>query len=70
MVRQILTTHAGLILFITITRDAAVAQVASMPQVVLASAEMSRHRFRHEHTFDGVSLLRRAGTLGEWDDIR
>jgi len=70
MVRQILPTHDGLILFITITKAAAVVQVASMPQAVLASAETSRHRFRHGHTVDGVSLLRRAGTAGEWDDIR
>ncbi len=70
MVRQILTTHDGLILFITITRAAAVVQVASMPQAALASAETSRHRFRHGRTADAVSLLRRAGTVGEGDDIR
>jgi len=55
MVRQILTIHNGLILFITITKDAAVVQVASMPRAVLASDETSRHRFHPGHTVDGVS---------------
>ena len=70
MVRQILTIQKGLILFITITTAAAVVLVASMPQAVLASAETSRHRFRRGHTVDAVSLQRRAGTVGEGDDIR
>ena len=68
MVRQILTTHDGLILFITSTKAAV--QVESMPQAVLSSAEMSRHRFRHGHTVDGVSLKQRVGTAGVWADIR
>ena len=70
MVRQILTTLGGLILFITSTKVAADVQVESMPQAVLSSAEMSRHRFRHGHTVDGVSLKQRVGTAGVWADIR
>ncbi len=70
MVRQVLTTHDGLILFITITKAAAVVLVESMPRAVLASAETSRHRFRHGHIVDGASRQRRAGTAGEWVDIR
>jgi hypothetical protein len=62
MVRQRLPTQDGLILFMTITRDAAV-QVESMPQAVLASVEMSPHRFRRGHTALGVSLMRRAGIV-------
>jgi hypothetical protein len=73
MVRQMLPIHDGLILFIarpSSARNAAVVQVESMPQAVLAFAETSRHRFRHGHTVVGGSLLQRAGMAGEWDDIR
>lgn len=70
MVREILPTHNGLTLFITIASNAVVAQEESMPQAVLASAETSPHRSRHEHSVDGVSLWQRADTAGEWDDIR
>ncbi len=71
MARQMLTIHGGLILFITITGDAAVVQVVAwMPQAVLASVETSRHRFHHLRTVDAGSPLQRAGTVGEGDDIR
>jgi len=70
MVRQILTIHVDLILFITITKIVVVVWGALMPQAVLAFAETSSHRFRHGHTFDEVSLKQRAGTVEEWDDTR
>lgn len=53
-------------------RDAAAVPVQLMPQVALASVGTSRHRFRHEHTVDGVSLMRWAGPalVEEWDGSR